>query len=407
MTTLGPTLDSTGFFVPSYADVYVQLQNAYLTIFGTDAVLTPNTQDGQFLAIFAQGITDCLNVSLATYNAYSINQAQGAGLSSIVKLTGVRRASTSYSTDIVTITGTANTTISNGQVGDNLGQGTIWNLPATVNIPDTGTIDVTVTNTQPGPAIFDPGQVTQILSPTFGWQSAANIGPATAGAPVQTDAQLRQIASNSVGGPSLTPLESIYAAVATTANVTRFKLFENDTDVNDANGQGPHSIYAVIQGGTGQDIADAIGSTKSPGTSTLGTSQATFVDSRGVPNVIRYYQLASVTVSVVVNLTMLAGYTTNAETLIKQSMAAYITDLDTGVISYLSRLYSPANLSGDAAVDATGLAQLELDAIAASYNVTSILQSRASQGAPAAHNVPIAFNEAATCTIINVTVIAV
>jgi hypothetical protein len=407
MTTVGPTLDPTGFFVPSYADIYAQYQSAYLSIYGADAVLTPDTQDGQFLAIFAQAVSDCANASQAVYNAFSINQAQGAGLSSIVKLVGVRRALEGFSTDTITVVGTPNTTILNGQVGDNLGQGSVWNLPATVNIPVSGSIDVSITNTQPGTEVFPPGAITAILSPTFGWQSAVNIGPATAGPPVQTDAQLRQVATNSVGGPSKTPLESIYAAVANVANVTRFKIYENDTDLVDANAQGPHSIYAVIQGGTGQDIADAIGSTKSPGTSTLGTSSATFIDQNGVPNVIRYYSLTVVPITVVINLAKLAGYTTASEPLIKQAVAAFISNLDIGVISYLNRLYAPTNLSGDVAVDATGLTQEALDALAATYNVTSILQSRPSDAPPAVQNVPIAFNEAATCVIANITIVAV
>src|SRR5882757_106331 len=138
MATVGPTLDATGFFVPDYADIFTQLQSGYLTIYGSDAVLTPDTQDGQFLAIFAQAISDCNNAALATYNAFSLNGAQGAGLSSLVKLVGVRRQVPSKSTDTVTITGTVGQTITNGQVGDNQGQGTIWALPASVTIPNAG-----------------------------------------------------------------------------------------------------------------------------------------------------------------------------------------------------------------------------------------------------------------------------
>lgn len=407
MTTVGPTLDSTGLSIPDYPDVYTELQSVYLGIYGSDSALDPDDQDGQFLAIFAQAVSDCNNATQATYNAFSLNNAQGAGLSSLVKLTGTRRAPAGFSTDTLTIVGTAGTPIVNGQVGDNLGQGSIWNLPATVNIPDSGTINVSITNTVAGNTTFAPGEITTILTPTFGWQSAVNIGPATAGAPVQKDAALRQIASNSVAGPANTILESIYAAVADVANITRFTIYENDTDVNDANGQGPHSIYAVTQGGAIQDIVDAIGSTKSPGTSTLGTTQGIFVDRNGVPDVIRYYQLTLVVVTVVVNITKLNGYTTAAETAIRQATAQFLTGASIGEDSYLSRLYSPANLSGDAAMTATGMTQAQLDALSATYNVTSILQSRPSDAPPAAQDVPITFNEASVCTILDITVNAV
>lgn len=404
MATVGPTLDATGFYVPSYADILTQLESGYLSIYGSDSQLDPDTQDGQYIAIFAQAISDCENASLATYNAFQLNGAQGAGLSSLVKLIGIRRAQSGFSTDQLTVTGTVGQTITNGQVGDNQGQGSIWNLPDTVNIPNSGTITVTITNASPGNVVFQPGQITQILTPQLGWNTATNVGPTSAGAAVQSDAQLREVATGAVGGPANTNFESIFAAIANVANVTRFRLYENDTDTNDANGQGPHSIYAVIQGGATQDIVNAIGGVKSPGTTTLGTTSGTFVDSKGVPNTIRYYQLTPVVITVIVNTAKLPGWTSASNTAIQQAVAGFLTGLPIGGESYLNKLYAPANLSGDAAVAATGMTQAQLDALSATYNVTSILQSRPSDAPPAVQDVPIVFNEAATCTIINVTV---
>lgn len=407
MTTVGPTLDATGFYVPNYADIFTQLQSGYLAIYGADSVLTPDTQDGQFLAIFAKAISDCENAALAVYNSFNLNGAQGAGLSSLVKLVGVRRAASGFSTDTVTLAGTAGQTITNGQVGDDQGQGTIWNLPASVTFPGGGTINVTVTNTVAGTTTFEPGQLNVILTPQLGWQSAVNIGPAVAGAAVQTDAALRETATASVGGPASTVLAAINAAIANVANVTRFFVYENDTDVNDGNGQGPHSIYAVIQGGAAQDIANAIGSTKSPGTTTLGTSSAIFVDQNGVPNTINYYVLTPVVITVIVNVAKLPGWTTLSNTLIQQAIAEYLSGLAIGEDSYLNRLFAPAALSGDAATTATGYTQAALDAISATYHVTSIEQSRPSNAPPAVQDVLIAFNEAAVCATANITVNAV
>jgi hypothetical protein len=407
MATLAATLNANGIFIPDYSDVFAQMSSQYLSIYGADTTLNADDQDGQFLAIFAQAISDSNNATQDTYNAFGLNSAQGAGLSSLVKITGTRRAVKGFSTDTVTIVGTPNTPINNGQVGDNLGEGTIWNLPALVVIPNSGTIDASVISTVAGPTIFVPGNISVILTPTFGWTSAVNIGPATAGPPVQTDAQLRQIASNSVAGPSSTVLASISAAVGNVANITRFFIYENDTEVNDVNGQGPHSIYAVVQGGATPDIVNAIGGTKSPGTTTLGTTSGTFIDSRGVPNVINYYQLTLVTISVVVNLTKLTGYVSTTATLIQQAVASFLSTLPIGQKSYQSRLYSPANLAGDDAVAATGFTQQQLDTFSSTYNVTSILQSRPSDAPPAVQDVPIAFNEAATCIIANVVVNAV
>ncbi len=78
-------------------------------------------------------------------------------------------------------------------------------------------------------------------------------------------------------------------------------------------------------------------------------------------------------------------------------MLAFYRTLQLSEESFLNRLYAAANLSGDAAVTATGMTQAQLDAVAVTFNVTSILQSRPSDAPPAVQNVPIAFNEAAIC----------
>ena len=49
-----PTISATGITAPSYADILTGYQDAYWTIYGSDAVLTPDSQDGQWLAVQAQ-----------------------------------------------------------------------------------------------------------------------------------------------------------------------------------------------------------------------------------------------------------------------------------------------------------------------------------------------------------------
>ena len=91
MTTLAAQITSTGILVPDYADVLAQYINATQSIYGSDIVLTPNTQDGQFLGVVAQGQSDANQLAAAAYNSFSPTYAQGAALSSLVKINGIRR----------------------------------------------------------------------------------------------------------------------------------------------------------------------------------------------------------------------------------------------------------------------------------------------------------------------------
>jgi len=389
MATLAPQITSAGISAPSYADILAELQFFFWSIYGSDADLDADTQDGQFLAIIAQAIYDTGQTAIAVFNMFSPATAQGAALSSLVKINGITRRVPSNSSAVVTVVGVAGTTINNGLVGDNLGLNTQWALPSVVVIPLSGTIDVTGTCTQPGNFTAAANSLTAILTPTLGWQSANNAVAALPGLPVESDAQLRQRQSVSTSLPALTTLESITAAIANINGVGRLFVYENDTDAADGNGVTAHSISAVIEGGDVQQIAAAIASKKSPGTGTYGTTSEVVTDNNGVPDTIRFYELTSVPITFEIDITALPGYVSTTGDALKAAVAAFISSLAIGEDSYLARLYSPANSGG------MGLG--------ATYVVTAIKQSRA--GPPAAANVVIAFNEAATSAIGNGTLV--
>ncbi len=184
MTTLSPQITAAGISGPSYADVLAQLKSQYWQIYGADAVLTPDSQDGQLLAVFAQAIYDAGAAVIATYGQSSPATAQGAGLSSVVAINGLTRIAGTASTAVVTVVGTAGTVINNGMIGDNQNLNTQWLLPATVTIPIGGSIAVTATCTALGATSAAAATLVNILTPTAGWTSVTNAGAATAGVAV-------------------------------------------------------------------------------------------------------------------------------------------------------------------------------------------------------------------------------
>lgn len=389
MSVPGLSIDANGISGPSYAEVLAALQADYQSIYGSDVVLTPDSQDGQLLSIFAQAIYDAQQAGIAVYLAFSPTTAQGAGLSQVVKINGIRRNVPTKSTATVTIIGTVGTIINNGVVGDSLGLGTQWDLPASVTIPGSASIDVTATCSVEGATLAAAGSLTQILTPTLGWQSVTNAATATAGAPVETDAALRRRQSQSVSLAGDTVIDAIFANVANVAGVTRLFVYENDSDVTDANGVPSHSISVVVQGGIASEIAAAIAEKKTPGAGTYGTTSVVVTDSRGVPNTINFFVLSQVTVQVEVTIAALTGYLSTTGDAIKQAIADYLSGLEIGEDSYTTRLYTPANLDNGALSD--------------TYVVTLIRQRRS--GGFSTADVNIAFNEAAVCLPANVTLL--
>lgn len=402
MASLAAQITPAGISAPDFDNTLAQLQNGAASIYGSDLVTSPDNQDVQYLSIFAQAITDANQTLIAVYNSYSPANAQGAGLSSIVKINGLTREEPSNSQVIVTITGQVGIPINNGLIGDNLNLGTTWTLPAEVTIPNSGTIDVTATCTQQGAITVAPNSLTQILNPTLGWQTVTNgANSASPGNPVEMDSTLRQRQAVSTALPSQTILEGIQGALASLSGVGRLKLYQNDLKVADANGIPASSIAVVISGGDATQIASAIALKKAPGTGTFGTTSEVIINSNGVPNTINFFPLTNLALSLVITITPLTGFVATTEALIQQAVAAFINGLDIGETSFLNRLWGPANLSGDAATTATGMTQAQLDVLSKTYNVTTILQGT---GMPAAADVVPTFNEAVTATVAGITV---
>jgi uncharacterized phage protein gp47/JayE len=390
--TLLAVIDQFGVSAPSYDEILTSLQNSYRSVYGADIYIEPDSQDAQFLAILAILLKDKNDSTIAVYNAFSPSTAQGVGLSSVVKINGIRRLVPTFSSAVVTLVGSAGTVINGGVVGDIIA-GSSWNLPATVEIPLSGEIDVTAVCITAGAILAGPNTITRIMTPTPGWQTATNAASAIPGAPVETDALLRRRQTRSTSISAITPREAIYASIADIAGVQRLSVFDNSQSTADADGVPPHSIAVVVEGGDLGQIAAAIARTKSPGTGTYGSSKFIVFDSKGVPNTINLTALSLVPVHFRVNIVALPGYVSTTGTLIINTVAQYLNEREIHETLYSGRLWSPANLNGTAATDATGLPQTTLDQLSNTYVVKSVEIGRASD-AMAETDLVINFNEA-------------
>ena len=387
-TPLSVTIDANGATAPTYPAILAELQSRYRGIFGADTYIDPDSQDGQFLAVIAQSIYDCNSSVITAYNSFNPTYSVGAGLSSVVKINGIKRLVSSNSTAPGNVVGVSGTTITNGSVKDT--NGNIWNLPASVTIPGGGSITVTVTAQQPGAISAASGTIATINSPTYGWQSFVSTSDATPGAPVEVDATLRQRQTVSTSLPALTPMGALYGALANLTGVQRLALYENTTDAPDTNGLPAHSICAVALGGTVTDIATTIGQRKTPGAATYGSTSGTYADpTTGIPYTINYDVLSDISIKVAITGDQLAGYSSSSVANIQAAVAAYLNALAIGGDVQFSRLWAPAYLNGSAEGE--------------TYEITGMTIAKG-VGTPGTSDIVIAFNEAANCVTADITV---
>lgn len=346
LTTLAATISGTGISAPSYSEILTSLQQSFQTIYGSNVYISPDSQDGQLLALIASAINDANQMAIAVYNSFSPVTAQGAALSSNTKINGIKRAVATNSTAVGLVVGTAGTNILNGVVAD--ANGNLWNLPASVVIPGGGSISVTVTAQQLGNIVALSGTINKVQTPQLGWTSFASTADAIPGAPVETDAALRIRQATAAALPANTPLGGFLAALQALPGVTRVAVYENATGSVDTNGLPARSISVVIEGGTLATIASTIGQKKTPGAATYGTTNQTYVDPvTGLSYTINFFVLTYTTVNVALTVKAAAGWSTAVQTKIQNAVSAYLSNLPIGQNVQISRVYPVAYLPGD------------------------------------------------------------
>jgi uncharacterized phage protein gp47/JayE len=382
ITTTAPTVSAAGISAPTFADILDFLKAQYRAIYGPDVYLENDSKDGQWIGVIASAINDANAVAISVYNAFSPSTAQGANLSSVVKINGIKRSVSSNSTVDVTIVGVVGTTITNGVVEDT--NNLKWDLPASVTIPPAGQITVTATCEQLGSVSAAPGTVTGIATPTRGWQTVTNASAAAMGNPVEEDPDLRIRQTSSTALPSLTVLDGIIGAVKAVSGVTRVAAYENDTETTDTNGIPGHRISLVIEGGDATDIATAIATKKTPGGGTYGATTITVPDVYGIPHPINFFRPTAQAITVATTLKALAGYSSVVGAAVQQAISDYVNSVAIGG-------GAAAGVEWDACIAAakgvTGGSTFKIESLTIS-----------GPGGAGTPDVPLAFNQSATCT---------
>jgi uncharacterized phage protein gp47/JayE len=345
MAYVAPSINPSGLTVPSYQDILSDLIAQAKSIYGNDIYLEIDSADYQLLSVFALKISDTMNAIELAYNSRSPLTAIGSGLDAIIKLNGLSRKAASYSTCQVTLTGIADTVITSGVVKNTAGYK--WSLPIITTIGIGGTVTVTATCQTLGSVTATIGDITIIATPTAGWTSVTNSVAAIAGQNVEDDSSLRSRQSISAELPSQTMLTGTIAAIATLSNVTRYKVYENYTNLasTDPNGFNlpPHSITAVVEGSTDNAVAQVIYNNRGLGCYTNGTTTIDVLDATyGTKTTIRFYRPEYVPIYVAMTIKALTGYTSSTTTAIKTAIAAYLNSLQIGEELTISALYGAA-----------------------------------------------------------------
>ena len=342
-------IDAAGLHIPTYNEIKANLLLEARAIYGPDIYLEHDGQDYEFICLIADRIHDCFLAVQMVYNNRSPHTAIGAALDGLVKLNGIRRKSATPSRCVVTLTGNARTEIINGVVADDTG--TNWLLPTPLQFPgETGVIELEAMAvcTKVGALTAPPGTVTRIITPTDGWLAVTNYEAAAPGQEVEGQEYLRARQAISTARPSRTVLEGLIGGIAEIPDVTRYRVYENDTNIFGY--YGPpipgHSICAVVEGGENDLVGLEIYLRKTPGCGTYGDVKVDIAQGNVVTVLvitpIYFFQPRYFDMHVTVTVKKLAGYTQAVNEGIRQNVTDYLNSIVIGDPLIISGLWAAA-----------------------------------------------------------------
>ncbi|MES2587019.1 MAG: baseplate J/gp47 family protein [Pseudomonadota bacterium] len=378
-------LTSAGFQRDGLDVILAKYQAAMIAIFGPSINLDPDTQDGQMLGIFSEGISNEDQLAEAVYNSFNPSLATGSGLSRLVQLNGISRIGGAYSVAKVTFTGIANTVIPALTLVGNPSTQDQFSTVAEATIGSNGTVLVAVISTVMGAVSAPANSITKLVTPQFGVSSVANPSSATIGRSQETDTDLRIRRAKSVAIASQSLVDSLEGGLLSVANVTNCIVLENATEATDSNGLPPHSVCCIVSGGSDSDVAQMIWLLKSLGVTLFGTSSNVAIDNKGRSHTISFSRPISVPVYINIAISKKDGYPSTAPADIASAIVSWGSlNQDIGGEVIYSRIYEPINSI-------------------AGFSVSDLQIGRTNSSMQTS-NIPMGYSELASFELINIVV---
>lgn len=337
MSYYAPYIDEAGLHIPTYNDIKQHLIDEAKIIFGDDIYLENDSQDYEYISLLADKIHDCYMTCQLIYNNRTPPTAVGAALDGLLKLNGLRRKRMTRSKCEVVISGAYRTNIINGIIADEdilaKGQSVNWDLPELVTIGEDGTATVTAI-CQKYEHTVSAGRLNRIVTPTDGWVSVINYADSVEGQKFETDAEAKARQAESTANPSRTVIEGTDGAIAAIDDVTRRRVYENKTNITDFRGLPPHSISAVVEGGSDYAVAEAIYLHKTPGCNTYGDIEID-IERENLFEIddllpISFFRPAYKEIFVTISIKRLSGYSSSIEARIISAVSQYLNNIRIG-----------------------------------------------------------------------------
>jgi len=318
-----------GFVKKPYAVILAEIEASLKSSFGNDIDLSINAAFGLLAQLMANRVAIQWDGLDDLYYSFYIDTAAGADLDRVVALGGLSRRPATQSLGILTISGTNGTVVGTGFRAQTA-QGVEFQTIQSGTIAG-GSVDLQIRAILPGPTgNVAASSIVEINTSISGVDSCSNAAETTGGALVETDAELRARYKlrGSAGGATAVAIQS---AINDIADVVTAVCYENNTD-GSVDGMPPHSIEAVVEGGTDNEIMTVLLNYKPAGIEPFGTESGSIVDNAGVTRDFKWSRPTTDDVYVDVNITPGTAWEAGFVDQVKQKVIEHVGGTDDSAV---------------------------------------------------------------------------
>ena len=284
-------LDENGLQIKTLQEIVDDLEAGLRSIYGADINLDQNSPDGQMVGIFAQAAYDLRELAVTINAFFDPDQALGSILDQRVALNNIARGGGTFTTVGITIVVDRTVTLqgldddynnldgTGFTVQDDAGNQFILVDSATITA---GTHTLNFRAKELGAILTTAGTIVNQTTIVLGVVSVNNASAALeVGQDEETDAALRVRRQKSVALASFGYLNGLEGKILNLDGVSDAKIYENVTNVTDADGIPAHGVWVIVEGGANSEIADSIYSKKSYGANMRGAVEVNITTASG------------------------------------------------------------------------------------------------------------------------------
>lgn len=295
-------INDKGVTAPNLDEIISEKSEGYRLIYGQDISIDADSPDGQRIGIESQAVKDAYDTLLYAIQMHDPQHAQGKWAEVIAKLSGIKRDKGKYTIlpDVKFIIDRPVTILTTDVVEDS--NGNKWFTERNVNL-NVGENLVSLRSEFYGAVSLQIGAFMDTSEVKFGLKSITTTKTPVEGRLGESTAAMMSRRDRRLAINNTHDREGIEGSLLEVDGVVDALVLENNTDVIDSNGVNPHSINAIVLGGTDENIANTIlRKIKGGGCGTTGEESFTILNYRGADRIIKFDRPTVKDIVVVVTL---------------------------------------------------------------------------------------------------------